>query len=183
MHTKGFTLIELMVSVSIFSVIMVMAMGSILSVLEASHKSDSIRITMDNMNYTLEGISRTIRFGTNYVCSTSGTTFLDCASGGGAMTVTVINPDNSVSYITYQKSGTSITKTVTPPNGGLPSVYTLTSPDVTIQNLTFWVTGSDPTDLLQPKVILVIKGTAGNRNNQSTFSLQTAITQRKLDYK
>ena len=72
----GFTLIEIMVAVSIFSLIMVISMGSILSVFDANKKSQTLRTVMDNMNFTLEGMTRTIRFGRNYLyralCKESG---------------------------------------------------------------------------------------------------------------
>ncbi len=179
-HTKGFTLIELMVSVSIFSMVMVMAMGSILSVLDANRKSNSLRVIMDDMNYTLEGMSRTIRFGTNYRCDSSAIpTTLDCTSTPGTA-VTFLSSDNST-YITYQKSGTSITKTVVP-SSGVASTYTLTSPDVNIQNLSFWVIGSNTSDGLQPRVVIVVSGTAGQSKTQSSFNLQTTVSERKLDY-
>lgn len=43
-----------------------MAMESVISVLNANRKSSSTRSIMDDMNYTLDGMSRTIRFGISY---------------------------------------------------------------------------------------------------------------------
>ena len=45
---KGFTLIEIMVSVSIVLVIMVIVSGSILSIFTANQKSKNLRSVMDN---------------------------------------------------------------------------------------------------------------------------------------
>ena len=64
-NKSGFTLVELMVSVSLFVIVMTISMGSILSVFNANRKAKNIRNVMDNINFTLEGMTRTIRFGSN----------------------------------------------------------------------------------------------------------------------
>ena len=107
---------------------------------------------------------------------------LDCQSGANALTIL----DTSGNRITYALINSQITKSV---NGGVASA--LTSPDISISNLTFRVFGSYPstdpsggtTDLLQPEVIVTIFGSvAGIHNTGSTFSLETTISQRKLDF-
>jgi len=181
---KGFTLIELMVAISIFSVVMVMCMGSILSVLDANHKSATLRSVMDNLNYTLEGMTRSIRFGKNYHCGSSGdvTSPSDCSSGDSSLSI----KDSNGSLVTYGLSSNRITRSI---DGG--ANFYLTSPDVTIQSLTFYVLGSYPfgacngvsTDCLQPRMVIVIKGYADSKNlAKSSFTLETTISQRKFDY-
>ena len=51
--TGGFTLVELMVSVSLFAIVMVISMGSVVSVFDANKKSQSLRTVMDNLNSTI----------------------------------------------------------------------------------------------------------------------------------
>lgn len=181
--TKGFTLIELMVSISIFSIVMVISMGAILSVLDDNHKSQSIRAVMDNLNYTLEGMTRNIRFGDSYHCGESVVPVpppLDCPLGDNSITIRA--PDNS--YVTYKLNAGAgrIQKVVRgSPNDG---TYDLTSSDVTITKLTFFVYGSYPflSDRLQPKVIVVISGYSGLKETiRSSFTLETTLSQRKFD--
>ena len=182
---KGFTLIELMVSISIFALVMVICMGSILSVLDASRKSASFRSVVDNLNTTLEAMTRTIRFGQYYHCGTSGDTTKpqDCASGDSTFTVLSEFGDE----VTYELSNGQIARSV---NGA--ALEYLTSPDVTIQSLTFTVLGScpysdstctaSPPDTLQPRVIVVLRGiVTGTNQTGSSFNLETTITQRKID--
>ena len=178
----GFTLVELMVSLTIFSLVMVVLMGSILSVLDANRKSQAERAVMDNLNFSLEGMTRTIRFGDNYHCGASSptTSHLDCGNGADNMTVR----DSNLNQVTYKLvndvNGSRIVKT----SGGTD--YNVTSKDVTIQALAFYVYGSNPysvADLSQPRVVIMVKGYAGVKQTlQSTFILETTISQRKLDF-
>jgi prepilin-type N-terminal cleavage/methylation domain-containing protein len=179
-RNRGFTLVEIMVAVTIFSVVMVISMGSIIGVFNANYKSKSLRSVMDNLNLTLESMTRTIRFGTNYHCGTSvpTTSPLDCGGAGNSnLTVRAQNGAQT----TYFLSGGRIMRTVG------SNTYAMTSPDVTITTLTFWVYGSAPysggTNLLQPQVIIVISGYVGTKTNtRSYFTLQTTISQRVLDF-
>jgi prepilin-type N-terminal cleavage/methylation domain-containing protein len=175
---KGFTLVELLVSISIFAVVMVVSMGSILVMLNSNRKSQAIRSVLDNLGTTMDDMSRSIRFGSNYHCGSSGvlTQPQNCPSGDTNMTII----DSSGTQITYKLSNGRIARTI----GGVD--YYLTSPDTNIQTLTFFVFGALPystPDLLQPRVIMVINGTAGvNTTSQSPFSLETMVSQRKLDF-
>jgi hypothetical protein len=66
------------------------------------------------------------------------------------------------------------------------AAYALTSPDVNIQTLSFFVFGSASYasgDLSQPRVIVLIKGyVAGANMTDSSFTLETTISQRRLDF-
>src|SRR3989344_8196571 len=106
--TKGFSLIEIMVSLSLFIVVIVISMGSILSVLDANRKSQSLRAVMDNLNFTLESMTRSIRFGQNYHCGSSGdiTASLDCTLGADSLTVKASNN----LHVTYRLTGGRIAR-------------------------------------------------------------------------
>ncbi len=175
---RGFTLIELMVSISIFSLVMFVSMGAILSVVDANRKSKTLRAVMDNINFTLEGMTRTIRFGDRYHCGSSGDTSApnDCITGDTQVTVR----DSDGNQVTYALTGNRITQSI---NGSTP--YYLTSPDVTIESMKFWVFGSAPfaTDQLQPRMVIVIRGYADSTNiTKSSFTLETMVSQRTFDF-
>lgn len=176
---KGFTLIEIMVSASVFGVIMLMVSSAIFTVFDANRKSQSLRAVMDNMNLSLEAMTRTIRFGRDYHCDITVLPDLprDCASGASSIAVT----DFSGNRVVYKRVGTRIARTV---NGG-PDIF-VTGPDVNISTTTFRVLGSAPyangSDLLQPKVIIMIDGYAGTKPTaRSNFVIQTTVSQRQFD--
>lgn len=177
---KGFSLIEIMVTISIFSVILVMSMGSIFTVLDANRKSQTLRAVMDNVNTSMEGMTRTIRFGRNYHCDSSGdlNAPANCSLGADNMTLR----DYDGSQVTYLLSNNRIARRV---NGG--TTLFVTSPDVVITALTFRVFGanaySNGADLLQPQVIIVVKGYSGIKpTSQSAFTLETTVSQRQFDF-
>jgi hypothetical protein len=179
-----------MVSLSIFVVIMILVMGSILSVLDLNNKIQSRKTAMDNLNFALESMTRTVRFGTKYHCGTSGDVSTpaqqDCVFGDNSIT---LRTSDGV-LVTYFLSNGAIMRTL---NG---STLPLTSPEVTIQTLNFFVLGSYPAslttscpqnisnDCLQPRIIITISGIAGSTNKaktQSTFHLETTLSERKFD--
>lgn len=177
---KGFTLAEIMVSVSVFVVVMSMAGGSIYSVIEANRKSQNMRSVMDNLNYSLESMTRTIRFGKNYHCNMTLdniSTPRDC-SIPGANSLVVTSPSGS--QVIYKLDGTRIVRN----SGG--NDQNLTGSDVNITNLTFLVSGSNPynngANLYQPQVLVVISGYVGTKaTSRSSFTIQTTISQRVFD--
>ncbi len=178
-NKKGFTLIEIMVAVSIFAIVMTISMGAILSAFDSNRKSQSLRAVMDNVNFTTEAMTRVIRFGTNYHCditvtSPALTAPRDCSSGSSSIQVLSADGKQTVYKLVNGRIARSI-------NGGTD--YYMTSSDVTITALSFRVFGSPVyPDLFQPQVIIVISGYAGDKANiKSTFSLQTTVSQRKFD--
>ena len=177
---KGFTLIELMVAMSIFIVVMTISMGSILGVFDANRKSRSLKTVLNNLNLAVESMSKEMRFGKNYHCeefptaSPPFTTPQNCAPGGKLMSF--LSSDNL--QIVYKLNGTTIEKSI---NGG--STYiAVTAPEITIDDLTFYTLGALTSDTLQPKVIIKIKSHAGTTDiGRSDFTLQTLVSQRVLD--
>ncbi|MBI3573842.1 type II secretion system protein [Candidatus Kaiserbacteria bacterium] len=90
---RGFTLIEMMVAMSIFAIVMLVGVGALLSLVQANTRAQAINSVINNLNAAIENMSRTIRVGTVYHCETSPTppsaatlaTPQDCAAGGGVL--------------------------------------------------------------------------------------------------
>lgn len=159
---------------------MLIIMGAVLSVLNVNSKVQAKKTAMDNLNFALESMERTIRFGTKYHCDATVlpvTSARDC--GAGASSISVLASDGT-SQVTYALSNGALVQTI----GG--NTLALTSPEVTIQSITFWVLGAQPygTDNLQPRVTITISAIAGSANKaaaQASFKLETTVSQRKLD--
>jgi prepilin-type N-terminal cleavage/methylation domain-containing protein len=179
---RGFTLIEIMVAVSIFIMVMTISMGSIIGIFDVNRKSHSLKTAMTNLNLAVESMSREIRFGKNYHCCTDNTcsetltTVRNCPLGSAG--ISFLSSDNQ--QIVYRLNAGVIQKS---DNGGT-SYIAITSPEVTINDLSFYVLGAGglSTNTLQPKTLVKIKGQSGNINKGgSNFSLQTMVSQRALD--
>ena len=65
--TTGFTLIELMVSVALFAIVVMISMTAILSVVDSTKKAQSMKSVMNNLNFALETMTRSIKTGTDLV--------------------------------------------------------------------------------------------------------------------
>jgi len=176
---KGFTLIELMVSISIFVVVMTISMGSIVGVFDANRKSRSLKTVLNNLNIAVESMSKEMRFGTNYHCEGPATapnapltTPQNCTFGGDLLSF--LSSDDV--QITYKINGSTIEKQV-----GAGEFIALTAPEIIIDNLTFYAFGTTVGDTLQPKVIIKIDGHSGTTKGRSDFTLQTLVSQRALD--
>ena len=177
---KGFTLVEIMVSVSVFAVVMLIASSSIFGVFDANRKSQSLRGVMDNLNFSLESMTRTIRFGTRYHCNATAlplSSTADCA--GGSSSIAVL--DSTGAQVVFRLNNNRIERSV---NGGT-SYQPVTSSDVFISSLSFRVLGSasySSGNLFQPQVIIIVKGYSGSKSTSRTdFSLQTTVSQRVFD--
>ncbi len=72
-YKKGFSIIELMVAVSVFITVIVISSASFLSVLSSNKKTRALRDVMDAINFPVEEITRNLRTGTEYLCINNGT--------------------------------------------------------------------------------------------------------------
>ncbi len=198
-HTKGFTLIEVMVSTAIFVVIMVMGIGAVLNA-NASHKeTQGLRTIIDNLNFVMEDMARNLRLGTSYHCpfdpnsaqSLALETAQDCnydslsiafekqdgLSGNGAdQSIYRINTINGPSTAFVEKST----------DGGL-SFYPIT-PEVSGASVKidalrsgFFVIGTVTAQNRQPLVIIRLAGTISVRNVDTPFNLQTTVSERAIE--
>jgi len=168
----GFTLIEMIVAVSIFTVVVFIGIGALLSISDANRKSNSLRTVMDNLNFAMENMSRSIRTGDDYLCDGVG----NCPSGGDELVFTDQN-GISVKYNFTETDGLGMI-TISK-SGGSPQ--RITSPEVDIDSLSFFVTGVGAGNG-QPRVVISVIGIAGIKDNiRSEFSVQTTVSQRAVD--
>lgn len=178
---RGFSLIELMVSISIFTIALLVSSGAILSVLSANKKSQTLQVVMDNLNVSLESMTRDIRFGSKYFCGPgwSPGQVLDCATSGRDQ-MYFLQSDNLTNVQYYWDSATNkIMKRKLPDPTGFP----ITGDDVKITSLSFTVSGTSITDHKQPRVLITVQGetNVGKTSTKSDFFLETLISQRNFD--
>lgn len=186
--SSGFTLIELMVATSIFVVIMLASMGSLFTLLDASKNSRALRTAMDNVNFAMESMTRSIRMGTNYYCVTYPTSIgsadyltegRNCPSGGTAVSFL---PQTVTTYrVGYQwKPRDDAQGTYTLQRCDINSCVDIISPDVNIEQLKFFVKGSQSGDNIQASVYIIMRGTVTIKGVDTSFALQTMASQRNF---
>ncbi|MBP9771849.1 MAG: type II secretion system protein [Candidatus Pacebacteria bacterium] len=166
----GFTLIEMIVSIFIFSIVMVIATGSLVSILGANRKAQAVKAVMNNLNFSLDSMTRAIRVGTEYDCGVSS------CSVDGSTEFSFIDTDGDEVIYRLNDITQRIERSV---EGG--SFLPLTAPDVTIERLRFYADGESDSDDEQPRVLIIVGGVAGNEKARTNFDLQTLVSQRILD--
>jgi prepilin-type N-terminal cleavage/methylation domain-containing protein len=181
---SGFTLIEMLIAVSLFVIVVTISIGAILSVFDANRKSQASKTVVDNLNLSIENMTRTIRFGGNYHCGSGGTlsspqNCTDNTNGDTFLAVTFYDKNLARNVIVaYRLNGNAIEMSY---DGG--SFIPITATEANIQILKFRVFGSATSDNVQPYVVAVIRGYAGSKpTTQSVFSIETLMSQRTLDF-
>ena len=169
-RSKGYTLIELIVAMGLFSLIMLLASGAYLILIGANRQAQAISTGIDNLSFALESMTRSIRTGTSYNCGGLG----DCPNGANSFSLV----DDSGTSVTYSLFGSTIQKMT----GNTAS--TLTDPSVTISSLTFYAFGTHPapTDYQQARVTIIVSGTVSSGPGKTEpFTIETGATMRGSD--
>ena len=166
---RGYTLVELIISVGLFALIMTLASGAYLVMISITRHTQALSLGIDNLSFALETMTRTIRTGTEYSCAGG-----DCPSGG--TTLTVLDEQNK--HVTYTLSNGTITQYTEEDD----STFPVTDPSVTVSELLFYVSGTSASDDIQPHAVIVISGNVeSGPGKEIPFSVETSATMRGSD--
>ncbi|HVX91418.1 MAG TPA: type II secretion system protein [Candidatus Paceibacterota bacterium] len=176
---RGYTLIELMVSMTIFALVMVIATAAYLSFIAYNRQAQATASVMNSVAYSIDSMTREIRSGTNYQIASNVITFT--------------NADGCI--VTYQLAAYSFDATINVINrsasqnsaGTCPAEEVTTAsaitdaPTVAISNLRLFSRGSG--NNYQPVVVIAINGYAlipntGSSQTKVPFQVETTATQR-----
>ncbi len=199
----GFTLVEMMISLAIFAVVAVVAMGAFLKIIEANKKSQAIKVAVNNLNFAFEAMSRDLRIANNYNANSGnlvnwntmpGPT--DSLAGGSSGIGFVSNPvtvrdlrfNGGVPTTIYPKAAyryNSTSKTIekadqmTGRTANNVEYYPIVSVnDLDVEDLKFYVHNADGLNG-QPYVFITAKVKAGAKTSDKVeFLLQTTVSQR-----
>ncbi len=186
---KSYTLIEVLVAVSIFTIIIAAPTGFLVGSLKGQQKALASQKLLDNASYTLEYISRSLRMAKKELSCSEITNPATCSclktQGYG---YNYENPNGDVSairFINYKEEcqeffleGDRLKES----KDGVENY--LTSDDLEITSLKFKLSGESQTDADQPRVTLFleIKGGKGQMpETRPLIKIQTTISQRNLD--
>lgn len=205
-HNKGFTLIETLVSLALFSIVLVISGGVILSVINSNKQNQAIASVVSNLNYSLDSMIRDIKTGYLYKCGTySGNMTISdlkansdisanqCTNSKSIILISTISGNDIVVKYEFKNSidliNGYIEKTVYSP--GVANVYNITDKNnVNIQSVNFTIQNPDSRDCSpncigsygQPSVFVAIKGLSGSELvDASRFYIQTFISQRLIN--
>ncbi len=184
----GFSLIELMVSLSVFAIVMVVSTGTLLTMIDANAKAQALYSAGTNLSFALDSMTREMRTGYRYNCYsstygsqiTSITSTGDCGSGSGENTVALLRGRDGAD-IRYLFDGGKIYQYKSG-SGWAPLTandVVIDAFDIEVQNTDTFISSSDEQ---QPTITLFIKGHVNNGLDTNTdFNIQTHIVQRRID--
>jgi prepilin-type N-terminal cleavage/methylation domain-containing protein len=177
---NGFTLMEVMVSVSIFTIIVTIGIGSLLTVNKTLLKTRSERQAIDSFSYAIDTMTRRLRTGMHYNSPDQSTIYfneqddgVDNDNGiGSKITFELLyrqdsSSDNQLGYIQMTEETST----------GSISIDEITPPEIDIENFNVDLFNTEG----QPLVILSIKAKMTNSKQDSIISLQTAVSQRPFE--
>lgn len=180
---RAFTLVELIVSVGLFSIVIVIAMSAYLSLISLDRKARATNDVMTNLSFVIESMSRSIRTGTNYDCGGAIGTITNCPSGANYFSF--VNENNQTdTYLFYTSNGKGTIGVCLNSNVCTAgSAATLTDPRINITNFTFYTQGAGTGDSVQPRVIFVVSGTItpDSASAPVSFTIEGGATQRIID--
>jgi prepilin-type N-terminal cleavage/methylation domain-containing protein len=67
-HQKGFTLVEMLVSLALFTVVVTMSVGTLLVLIDANGRAQSTQLVVTNLTFALDSMTREIRESFNWYC-------------------------------------------------------------------------------------------------------------------
>jgi prepilin-type N-terminal cleavage/methylation domain-containing protein len=205
---RGFTLVEIIVSLAIFSVVAVIAVGALVRVTSANRQAQAIQSGVNNISFVLDAISREMRVGTTYLCYGNGVSFNDGTnrvsyglpttncSFANTDTLVVFNSSNldrsngnnlKYGYLFHPINSAgavtvAIYKGEEVNSGDMPAnvpFYPVTSQGVNITDAKVGVYGGPSTSDPFQWVFIRLKGYVGTKvKDQSVFDIQTSISQR-----
>ncbi|MBI3075055.1 MAG: type II secretion system protein [Parcubacteria group bacterium] len=189
---EGFTLVEMIVALGFFTVIMLVVISVLASVSGANEKARTMRVVIDNLNFAVENMARTLRVGSQYHCGSFITPLLNVArvcddvqAGSEFIAFENIQSGGGTSAFQWREVGDKgfIERANNCASDGCPSANwnRITAPEIDVDLLRFYVKKPLEDDTGQAQILIIAKGTAGKGNVQTEFDIQTTVTQRLAD--
>ncbi len=208
-YHKGFTLIETLVSLALFSVVLVIAGGTVVSVIDVNKRNQAISSVVNNLNYSIDSMIRDMKTGYLYKCEYTGGntvgslkddvdiagTHNNCLDKQSVTLVSTISGQHAVVKYEFvdpaDGSNGYIEKTVYDELTGVATgKYGITDKNnVRIEDVSFGVKTPDALECEgpdcvygQPSISIIIKGMAGSQQIEvSKFYVQTFVSQRLIN--
>lgn len=203
---SGFTLVEMLVSLALFTIVITMSVGSLLVVVDANAAARNMQVVMTNLAFALDSMTRDIRTGTDYACDA---TAAESSYSGSTENNNRSDCQNGSDEFSFTEAGNSLTGDTSGDNrigfslgtgadagrimrnlGSGGDQVPITSSEIEITELWFFVTGARgryyspvDSDQEQPTVTIFVKGQAGDTvATRAEFAMQTTVVQRDIDF-
>ncbi|MFO0718473.1 MAG: type II secretion system protein [Candidatus Paceibacterota bacterium] len=169
---NGFLLIEMLVAVSIFTIVMLISITAVLSILDVNKKNQSMKSVINNLNLVINGMAKNMTVSKGYFCGIADSLYpngnnpgdyigenADCNQNAGQNTdpgkeITMLsnkdldgdgNVNDVIRYRFVNDPETNIGRVERSINSTEDdSFVSITSPEVDIESLSFYVFDTEP---------------------------------------
>lgn len=192
-NQSGFTLVEMMVAVGLFTVVMVLGIGATLTVNNVYRQNRAMRSAIDNLSFIMEDIARNARLGFNYRCINNPSDdlaltvietpqngdncigvafepFYDVQIGQGNNQLVFLLDEDDKSIFRSGESAQDLNEYL---------VMNSIDVEIDVSRSRFIVSGTG--NVGQPMMTIILNGTAYSGSRSTTFGLQTTVSQRLLN--
>lgn len=187
-YLAGFTLVELMVSLTIFSIVMLISTGTLLVLINVNAKAQALYSSTTNLSFALDSMTREMRTGYYYYCSSGGDLPNPDVKGNCTTSTNALIAfmrDKDAWQVGYRFNNGRIEQRINNPTSSTGDISwtPITSQDVTIETFSVAVANSaSMTEEKQPTIDIHVTGKVTNGLDTDTkFNIQTHIVERKLD--
>lgn len=171
--SRGYTLVELIVAIGLFAIVMTLATGAYLIMINVNRQTQGLATGIDNLSFVLSSMTTAMRTGSGY-CSGGY-----CTDGSPGSSFSFI--DQTGRYVRYGLVGSDIESCVSASAFCTPNTP-LTATALTITSLTFLPKGTAKGDGYQPYVTITISGTVSvGPGKTEPFSVESAVVMRGSD--
>jgi prepilin-type N-terminal cleavage/methylation domain-containing protein len=203
--TKAFTLVELLVVLGLFSSISTLSLGALFNAQAINTHLQETQSILDNVNLSVQTITRDIRFGSEFRCIVSPPGYSapyyvletpqNCtyasSTPGDAIGFKMADAATSTDRVAYYVDNGILYKKEFYQNPASTTVLQMTSSEVKINTLTFYIEGAENStalipDYKQPLVTMLISGVTRPSTIASVpveFNLEVIMSGRQPDNK
>lgn len=206
---NGFTLVEMIIVLGLFSFIMTLATGLLYTTQAVNVKLQETQAVLDNVNVSMSTVSRDIRYGTDFHCAATiqeadlrlrkscSYTNMGVGHGGKVLIFKPSDAKKDGDRVAYYASTTSNGSVIYKDEyvDGATTTYQMTANDVKIKSLIFYVEGANTTsgvntdvgdvhDYVQSLITMTVFGETipiKEGSSSTTFIIQTSVSSRTID--
>ncbi len=155
MNRQGFTLVEVLTAIAVFSIVVTIAAGAFVSAMKAQGELAGIIAMQSNASTALEQMTREIRTGSQFSGSGGSLSFTN-AKGQG---------------VTYGLQGGALARNSSP----------LTGANMTVTSLSFIVFGNTSGDHWNPLITILMNAAPNSSGASGGINLETSVSARAID--
>lgn len=165
---RGFTLVELLVAVAVFSVAVSTAAGGFINALKTQHQTTALVSANSNVSLVIEQMAREIRTGSDF-----------CVNGQNCSLDSLSFKNARGEIVTYCLFDSSIFRGTGGAVCGGGNFQKITADNVFVRHLNFYLIGENPGDGLQPRTTISVGVSSKEVGiSESVINLQTTISPR-----